>query len=403
LKQYLILLLVVPIISFSCKKDDPVTFNSIWDEDIYVFGENLQQKHKNLFHKISETEFKSDISTLREKSELLTDTEIYINLLKIIGKIGDSHTSIGNNSLLQSLPFGAMITSDGVVITSIDPEYKSSVGKKISGINGTDISIVLDSLRTIVAYENESCFKWFVCYYLIIPEVLNYFELTDNDSSGILNFEDGTSIELTSNDASLYSIYDNITPPLYLSNTSDYYWYKKLDDNKTLYIQYNKCRESNNLTMNTFKNQIAQVVDQNPDIDRIAFDLRINTGGNSLIAKPFLDEIKNLVTNNRISADNVFVIIGRKTFSSAILNSLELQESIHPVFIGEPTGGKPNHFGEVKTFSLPHSRLQIRYSSKFFKYIPNGPATIHPDILIELGSQDLVEGNDPVLEYITDL
>ncbi len=402
-KQIVIFLLILVVVS-SCKKDDEsLTFTGNWDEDIYYFGEDLEEKHKNLYHNVSKAEFRENISDLRERSDNLSDNEIYIELMKLIGKIGDSHTSIDISSLFHTLPFRVMILSDGVVITNIDHNHVSSLGKTITGINGTDINVVIDSIKTITAYENESCLKWFAGYYIIIPEVLNYFGFSESDSKATLNLDDGSSIDLQANNSEMSSIYDNVEPPLYISNTSDYYWYRKLDDDKTLYIQYNRCRESDNLAMSTFKNQIAQVMNETPEISRIAFDLRINTGGNSQIAYPLLQLLKSYVEEERITNDNLFVIIGRKTFSSAILNSLDLQESVDPLFIGEPTGGKPNHFGEVKSFSLPHSKLKVRYSSKYFRFVSGNPSSINPDVLIELSAGELVEGKDPVLEYITGL
>ena len=44
------------------------------------------------------------------------------------------------------------------------------------------------------------------------------------------------------------------------------------------------------------------------------------------------------------------------------------QNDTEAIFIGEPTGGRPNHFGEVKSFNLPNSGLSVRYSTKYFRF-----------------------------------
>ena len=59
------------------------------------------------------------------------------------------------------------------------------------------------------------------------------------------------------------------------------------------------------------------------------------------------------------------------------------------VFVGEETGGKPNHFGEVKSFQLPSSKLPVSYSTKYFKRTDENMNTITPDVKIELSFSDL--------------
>lgn len=76
---------------------------------------------------------------------------------------------------------------------------------------------------------------------------------------------------------------------------------------------------------------------------------------------------------------------------------LELQ---YGIFIGEETSGKPNHFGEVKSFQLPNSGIRVNYSTKYFKRTDENVSTIRPDIKLEPGFSDFVSGIDPAYEWI---
>ncbi|NQU32366.1 MAG: hypothetical protein HQ521_03955 [Bacteroidetes bacterium] len=390
------ILLLIP----SCKKEDEISFINDWDEDINYFSNNLKIKHINLFHNITEAEFNQDIATLRANTSILSNIEINIELFKIISKIGDSHTSIGGISEFSTLPYKVDLLSDGLFITDISIENQQYLGEKIISINGIEINTVLDGFRAIIANENESCFKWIVSSYLRISELFNYFGYSDTPNSITLNLESGNSIILTSGTDAMVSIYTGIIPPLFLSNTTDYYWYQKLDNNSILYIQYNRCSEQSDISFQTFTNQVSDIVNQYESLNKIVIDLRLNSGGNSSIAKPLIELLQYFVNNERISSENIYVIIGRKTFSSAVLNSIELKGAIAPVFIGEPTGGKPNHYGEVESFLLPNSQLEVRYSTKYFNWIQGDPSSIIPDVLIEFSSQDLINGHDPILDYI---
>ena len=50
-----------------------------------------------------------------------------------------------------------------------------------------------------------------------------------------------------------------------------------------------------------------------------------------------------------------------------MMNAVHLEQETQVLTVGEPTGGKPNNFGEIKTFSLPNSGLTVRYSTKYIQ------------------------------------
>ena len=95
-----------------------------------------------------------------------------------------------------------------------------------------------------------------------------------------------------------------------------------------------------------------------------------------------------------------FVIVGRRTFSSAVLNAITLKGSSEALFFGEPTGGKPNSYGEIQTISLPRSGLAATCSTKLFEVVEGDPPAFNPDITVQISSADYLAGRDAVLEEI---
>ena len=69
-------------------------------------------------------------------------------------------------------------------------------------------------------------------------------------------------------------------------------------------------------------------------------------------------------------------------------------------YVGEETGGKPNHFGEVKRFELPSSKIEVYYSTKFFRRAEKDVSTINPDFKVEESFGDFKSGVDPVFDWI---
>src|SRR4029450_7422938 len=82
----------------------------------------------------------------------------------------------------------------------------------------------------------------------------------------------------------------------------------------------------------------------------------------------------------------VIVLIGRGTFSSAQLNAAKLKSDANATLIGEPTGQKPNAYGEVRSFTLPHSQIPVNYSTKHFQTESGDRPSMEPDVRVELSS-----------------
>jgi hypothetical protein len=80
------------------------------------------------------------------------------------------------------------------------------------------------------------------------------------------------------------------------------------------------------------------------------------------------------------------------------LNALDLRKETPAIVFGEPSGGKPNHFGEVQAMRLPESGLTVSFSTKYFQVVPGDPEAIVPDVLVEHTFADYRAKSDPVLD-----
>jgi C-terminal processing protease CtpA/Prc len=126
-------------------------------------------------------------------------------------------------------------------------------------------------------------------------------------------------------------------------------------------------------------------------------DLRGNGGGNSLqFERYFLPGLQKHPQLN--DPEHLFVLIDRGTFSSASDNAAQMRMSSRATFLGEPTGGSPNGYGEVRRFRLPNSQVQVTYSTKYFKNIDTDLTTIEPDIRVDMPAEAVFSGRDPLLE-----
>ena len=148
-----------------------------------------------------------------------------------------------------------------------------------------------------------------------------------------------------------------------------------------------------------FTKDVFDIIDSKK-VKTLVIDLRDNGGGNSMIFNPFLKAVRKRDSINK--KENLFVIVGRRTFSSAMLNAMDLKKDTNATLIGESTGGKPNHFGEVKILHLSNTDVDVYYSSNYFKTTDEDTDSLYPDINISLKASSYFNGNDDFLDYILD-
>jgi hypothetical protein len=376
-----------------------------WIEDIDQLAQELPAKHKNLYAQISEKDFIEQIEKLKRKIPDLSDEELIFRLSCLVASFGDAHTSL-NVMPRQAFPFTLGWFREGIHVINTLPEYEKILYCRLLKINDHSIEEVISTLSKSISHENEAQIKRSMPYSLIQIGLLLGAKVIDDPESALFTFQkDGEapfSVKIVS-----MSMKEKFNPiitttnesdlPLYRRNRKLFYSYFYLEDEKTLYFLYNSCRVMKDKPFPDFVKEVFDVVDQN-GVQRFIVDLRNNGGGNSGIFFPMTKELK--LRDDLNKKNRLFVILGRGTFSSAVLNAIELKNQTHTTFVGEPTGGKPNHFGEVRNFTLKNSKLNVSYSTKYFTHAEEDTDSLYPDIRVELSVHDYINKKDPVLEKI---
>jgi len=374
-----------------------------WTRDLDVLAAELPRRHKNLYFTISETEFGQRIDELKARIPSLNPDEILAGLLQLVASIGDAHTTVGYRPR-RGLPLMLYWFKDGIYVLNTIGEYGEILHGRITALGGRPIEEVVFALASVIPHENQAQLRNQVPNFLADTAILHGLKLIPSPESVSLEVltdagkavtVEMTPIAFSTKPSWLVDTSDENGAPLYLRRRNIKYWYEVLPGDKALFFKYNSCQEIPGAPFAAFVKELFAAADAGA-VERLVIDLRHNGGGNSGIFAPFLVELKTrpaLLQKGRIA-----VIIGRRTFSSAILNALDLKKDTPAVFVGEPTGGKPNHYGEVRVLRLPESGLAVAYSTKYFKAVGGDPESIIPDLLVEQDFAAYRSKSDPALD-----
>lgn len=412
-----IVLLIIGIFVLQICNSQTVT-KTDWKADIDFLAKELPEKHYNFFTVKSKKEFLFKLNHIKINSEQLTDFEVALKLQQIIASFGDSHTRICFEQFIdknQILPLQLFWFSDGLFVLHTTKENSTILGCNILSVNGVPLKIIVDSLNTLVTLDNVAIQKITTPIFFPWVQLLKHFgfikeqniELKLKDVKGktivyqIKAAELSRQNRITYKPDSLAFCYKN-EKTFFVEN------YNAID--KIYYLQYNKCW-SRELELKNgdakkaeaipsfkeFEDKVFNTLEKSP-VNKIVFDLRFNEGGSSSQGTEFAEKLAKYLNKNLNM--KMYVIIGRNTFSSAIINAMDCKRLMNAVFVGEETSGKPNHFGEVKNFTLPDSGLRVNYSTKYFEYTSGKEMTIKPDIKLETSLSDFNKGFDPAYEWI---
>jgi hypothetical protein len=351
--------------------------------------------------------FDAEIAAIDNDLPHLSDAEVYLRLTRLIASAHVGHNSIeipAGMGFLNRLPLSFQWFADGLGVTEASSEYIAALGARVLSIGGMKPEQLTTEIAPYISRENDIQLRNAAPFFMTAAGMLRHFNLVGEDGTVHLELEtlQGKSLTLKVGLADRRVARIGVTeglhvPPLFFySHARAKYWFEYLAPSHTLYVQYNVCANDPQLPFNEFAKQVLAAADANT-VKRVVIDLRGNGGGDSRVINPLVHGLNLRVK----SVGPFYVLIGPNTFSSAIDNAVTLRRELSAVLAGEPTGGMPDGYGEVKRLTLPNSKLVIRYSSK--RWGPKGddvPTTLRPDIAAPLKLADLIAGRDPVLDAV---
>lgn len=384
-----------------------------WQRDLEFVVQTVTTGHAEPFHATSEHRFRRSVSQLREAIPRLPRHAIILRMARLVASIGDGHTRLPwpwdpAELGFHSLPVRFEVFSDGVFVVAASAVYSDLVGARVLEVGRVSIDRALRSIAPIVSSDNRFGVDRIAKRLLAVPEVLDALEIAPlGETVPFVLEKDGqrraASLPVTTPSAvsELLEFHriNGGAPPLHRTALEEFYWMSTLEEGRTICAHINTVsNQPGHPTLPEFCDELLAAVDHGAE--RVIIDLRHNAGGSRELMLPCVDGLAARQSINR--PDRLFVVVGNETFSAALWAALDLKNRTRAAFLGEPTAGRPNFYGETQRSETPEHHIPFTWASRMNWRTDRNDRSeaLVPDRVIRESFADYAAGRDPVVEAI---
>ena len=377
-------------------------------EDLDFLYEVLAGAHPDAFAKTPESEFLALKAEIAGRLETETDTEFLLDLMRLTALAGDSHTSVSVGSLanFRAYPFALVRRGESWYLSAAAPEDKDLLCREVTELAGKPVEEVIEAYGTLFSADNPVHLRRSFRQACNVADIYEYLGLVKAGEPLTVTLEGGKALTLEPmgmeemNKLEAVRISDLIKGQPETAARDAYYFAEPLTE-EVYYIQYNVCQEAEDLPMEEFAALVKKDL-EGGDYRRVLLDLRNNGGGSDGVIWPLFEVLREAMDGGT----KLVGLIGEATFSSALINAVEIQE-MGGVLAGESAGGSVCHFGAVKTFSLPNSKVRGQVSSKYIDLntlldaaAGRGVEALEPDAQVYQTLEDTLAGKDTLVDWL---
>jgi hypothetical protein len=391
-----------------------------WRTDLAFLAREVKRRAYAPFGEISEPEFDAAVARLAEEVPGLSDFQVLVGMMRLLRPLGDGHAFVlpgeGSKDGHLSLPVKFYRFSEGLFVIAAAQAYRQLVGAQLLSMEGHPADEVLAAVEPLISRDNDQQVRW------IGPELLRWTPLIHalglisdpaqarltvrfgDQTTGTVAVESVPDPHRSLTDprpAGLISLPDTAGAPipLYLRNSGTRYWFEYLPAEAAVYFQFNGVGDQPAEPIAEFCERLFTFIDSHR-VSKLVIDLRWNGGGNTYLVQPLLHRLIGCTKINQRGC--LYVIIGRGTFSAAQNTATAIERETSAIFVGEPSGSRPNFIGETIPFTLPYSKAMANVADLYWQ--TSWPMDYRPWIAPELYAPPTFEAfsqnRDPAMAAI---
>ncbi|MDD4636443.1 MAG: S41 family peptidase [Bacteroidales bacterium] len=444
-KSSIVLIALWGLIIYSTQFKSIAKEEAIGDLDVMI--EKLEHIHPDIYYCLPKDSFEQVLMDYKkEMPDKISELELYKGCARLTSLFKDAHTKPVIN--FMQLAFRAIfpnkirIMEEKIyVIDNLTWMDRIPPGSEIVAINGRSTSQFIDEMSQLVSFENIAWRN------RLITDPFN-IAIWNNFGSYTISYKQADTGKIVKVHTSGGVLSKLCIAYLSKRERKSELEFKVLPDNIG-YLGFHGCNDIKGYEK-FYKQTFKEI--QERKIRHLIIDIRNNGGGHSVIGaelmqylfnQPFkeLDSLafkmskeieetgkmayyikpkegdwgklyKKVNTDPYLPRDNplrftgkYYILLNNGTFSAACMFASPFKCYGDGILIGEETGGITVGFGDVHSFSLPHSDIKVTTSWKKFWYACgiDDRKGIIPDYFISNSIEDEILHKDRVLEYTLEL
>jgi hypothetical protein len=380
--------------------------NEGWLRDVEYLHSEVKRVNPDYRAAPFPAEFTRRYEALKRDVPRLSDEEIFVGMGRMLAVLHQGHISLWPPRDNRYLPVRFYAFPEGLFIVEADSAYRALEGARVISVGSLPVDTALRRMSEGYSVDGDMQHLWRVAN-LAQTGWLKGIGATRRTDAVQLEVElrDGArrTVTLATRDNARAGRQDRliapprVPAPMFLRDTRTF-WHAAVPEHGALYVQVNNLEDAPNETLAAYGRRLWSVVDTTRAKNLIV-DLRHNNGGTTQL---YPELLRTLVAYSRVPGRQVWVLIGRRTFSAAGNFVTDLERLTAPVFVGEASSECCNLYGDPVHVTLPYSGVEGELTAVKWQLSAPGDRRreISPEVPVQLTAADYFAGRDPALEAI---
>ncbi len=344
---------------------------------------------------------------LKRNVPRLSDEEIFVGMSRMLAVLHQGHVALWGPRGNRFLPVRFYAFPEGLFIMEADSAFRGLEGARVVSFGSMPADTALRRLSEGLSVDGDMQHMWGVSRLAETAWLKGVGGTQRSDSVRLTVEMPGQrprTVTLPTRDSARAGRQDRmvapprVPAPMFLRNLSATFWHTPVPEHNALYVQVNNLLNAPNESLADYGRRLWTVVDTTSARNLIV-DIRHNNGGTTQLYNELL---RTLVAYSRVPGRQVWVLIGRRTFSAAGNFVTDLERLTNPIFVGEASSECCNLYGDPVGVVLPYSGVRGELTAVKWQLSAPGDRRreMSPELPVQLTARAYFAGEDPALAAV---
>jgi tetratricopeptide (TPR) repeat protein len=383
-----------------------------WRADVDFLHDEVARVHPDHQTQPIPAAFTRARDALKARVPQLSDEQMLVELNRMLATLNPyGHTEFvglrhpASRIRTAVLPVRLYAFADGVFIVNATPAHRALIGARVVAVGDTPIDDALRRASTLVSRDGLLEYPSRAPGYLSSAPLLKGLGIIEDMRSVSLRLAMPGGAERTIAFATLpEQPWDTLAPPdrlvapITMRAGQEYHRERAMPSHDALYLQVDQLLDDPDETLAQFGRRMwTQITSARPK--NLILDLRRNGGGSTHL---YPELLRTLIAFGRTPGHQLYVLIGRRSYSATGNLVTDLDRLAEPIFVGEATGQCCHLHGDVEGVTLPYSRITGTISATRWRLSHPWDERLEmpPDVPVALTGADYFAGRDPALDAV---